>query len=98
MRVREDYENVAWRRFVRWVNGETLESGPKEITSRDVIKRDDEVKKQREEQSKLRRIKTQFFVDTHIARWYPIFYKVFSVLLAEPPLLVEELETLPLPV
>lgn len=82
MRTREDYENVLWRRFVRWVNGETLEREPKEITSRDAIKGDDEVKKQREEQSKLRRTKTQFFVDTHIARWYPIFYKVFSVLLA----------------
>ena len=82
MRVREDYENVAWRRFVRWVNGETLESKPQEITSRDSIKGDDEVKKQRKEQSEIRRIKTQFFIDTHIARWYPIFYKLFSVLLA----------------
>ena len=77
MRVREDYENVAWRRFVRWVNGETLESKPQEITSRDSIKGDDEVKKQRKEQSEIRRIKTQFFIDTHIARWYPIFYKLF---------------------
>ena len=22
MKIREDYENVAWRRFVRWVNGD----------------------------------------------------------------------------
>ena len=56
MRVREDYENVAWRRFVRWVNGETLESEPKEITPRDSIKGDDEVKKQRRTIYELRKL------------------------------------------
>lgn len=81
MRVREDYENVAWRRFVRWVNGETLES-TKEITSRDSLKSEQEIKEHQQQRKTNFLEKTKALIKSHLTEWYQKFYKVFAVLVA----------------
>ena len=41
MKIRDDYESVVYRKFIRWVNGDD-QIDQKEITSRDKIRNHDE--------------------------------------------------------
>lgn len=81
MKIREDYEYTGWRRLVHWVNGDTLEK-PVELYSRGNIKSDKEVKMNRENRLKEVYKKIDAFVRLHREKWYNVFYRVLSVVVA----------------
>ena len=81
MKIREDYEYTGWRRLVHWVNGDTLEK-PVDLYSRGNIKSDREVKMNRENRLKEVYKKIDTYVHLHREKWYNVFYRVLSVMVA----------------
>lgn len=79
MKIREDYENVGWRRFVRWVNGETLESNKKQSS---LLKSDSEINEQRKNNLETRISNIKQFFYKHLNQWYEKAYKIFAVIVA----------------
>ena len=78
MKIREDYENVAWRRFVRWVNGEESQK----------TKEKEEIRTHREKSGyKGNRVLNTVldmrnYAKEHMKQGYEKVYKVASVFIA----------------
>ncbi|MBQ7888739.1 MAG: hypothetical protein IJ356_03155 [Erysipelotrichaceae bacterium] len=89
MKIREDYEQVGWRKLIHWVNADLQE----DYISKDHVIHDQLHLKENAAQEKNKRIdelksSLQALAKTHGKQWYEKSYRIFSIFVAVAMIIV----------
>ncbi len=83
MKIREDYEQVGWRKLVHWVNADPQEDYiSKEELKRDHLRLKEEVAEDRKNRIQEFKAMFQSLIQTRGREWYNKGYRIFSVVVA----------------